>query len=71
MALETTRDPRSGQILFEDLARTSLSDPDPPTWAYLWFDDHPTIMQRIGMVRAWALREGVREPRRIQVQPLG
>jgi STE24 endopeptidase len=57
-ALQTTRDPRSGQALFQDFATTSLTDPDPPTWAYLWFDDHPTLMQRIGMVRAWARREG-------------
>jgi STE24 endopeptidase len=56
-ALQTTRDPKSGQKLFQDFARTSLSDPNPPTWAYLWFDDHPTLMQRIGMVRAWEVRE--------------
>jgi Zn-dependent protease with chaperone function len=57
MALQTTRDPRSGQKLFQDFAKTSLGDPNPPTWAYLWFDDHPTLMQRIGMVKAWAARE--------------
>jgi Zn-dependent protease with chaperone function len=53
MALQTTRDPRSGQALFQEFAKSSLTDPDPPTWAYLWFEDHPTLMQRIGMVRAW------------------
>jgi STE24 endopeptidase len=57
MALEATRDPRSGRALFQDFARTSLNDPDPPSWAYLWFDDHPTLMQRIGMVEAWEERE--------------
>ncbi len=62
MALQTTRDPAAGQRLFQEFARTSLSDPNPPTWAYLWFDDHPTLMQRIGMVRAWATRAGVRLP---------
>jgi STE24 endopeptidase len=56
-ALQATRDPKSGQALFQDFARTSLNDPDPPTWAYLWFEDHPTLMQRIGMVRAWERRE--------------
>jgi Zn-dependent protease with chaperone function len=55
-ALQTTRDPKSGQALFQDFATTSLSDPNPPTWAYLWFDDHPTLMQRIGMVKAWEAR---------------
>ncbi len=58
MALQATHDPRAGQKLFQRFATTSLSDPDPPTWAYLWFDDHPTLMQRIGMTRAWATREG-------------
>jgi STE24 endopeptidase len=62
MALQTTRDPRAGQKLFQDLGKTSLSDPNPPTWAYLWFDNHPTLMQRIGMIRAWARREGLSEP---------
>ena len=33
---------------------TSLSDPNPPTAPYLVFDDHPTLMQRIAMARAWA-----------------
>jgi STE24 endopeptidase len=56
MALIATRDPASGQKLFQDFSETSLSDPNPPTWAYLWFEDHPTLMQRIGMVRAWATR---------------
>jgi STE24 endopeptidase len=57
MALQTTRDPRSGQALFQEFAKSSLTDPDPPTWAYVWFDDHPTLMQRIAMVRAWQERE--------------
>jgi Zn-dependent protease with chaperone function len=57
MALETTRDSRSGRALFQNFARTSLSDPNPPTWAYLWFEDHPTLMQRIGMIEAWEARE--------------
>jgi STE24 endopeptidase len=63
MALETTRDPRAGQALFQEFARTSLGDPDPPTWAYLWFEDHPTLMQRIGMVRAWEAKEAKEAPR--------
>ena len=60
MALQTTRDPKAGQALFRDFATTSLGDPNPPTWAYLWFDDHPTLMQRIGMVKAWEARNGSR-----------
>jgi STE24 endopeptidase len=69
MALEATREPRAGQKLFQDFATTSLSDPDPPTWAYLWFDDHPTLMQRIAMVRAWAAREKLPLPTPARVGP--
>jgi STE24 endopeptidase len=60
VALQTTRDPQAGQALFQDFAKTSLGDPNPPTWAYLWFDDHPTLMQRIGMVKAWEARNASR-----------
>lgn len=52
-ALETTKDPAAGRGLFEKFSRTSLSHPNPPTWAYIYFDTHPTIMQRIAMTRAW------------------
>jgi hypothetical protein len=30
--------------------------PDPPTWDYLLFEDHPTVLQRIAMARAWQAR---------------
>jgi STE24 endopeptidase len=53
MALETTRDPAAGKQLFQNFSRTSLGDPDPPTWAYLLFDGHPTLMQRIAMTERW------------------
>jgi STE24 endopeptidase len=53
VALETTRDPADGQRLFQGFGRTSLAEPDPPTWAYLLLDSHPTLMQRIAMTRAW------------------
>jgi hypothetical protein len=33
-----------------------LSDPSPPTWAYVLFTDHPTLMQRIAMAKAWQAR---------------
>jgi STE24 endopeptidase len=55
-ALQTTRDPASGRGLFEKFSKTSLSQPDPPTWAYIYFDTHPTIMQRIAMMEAWKER---------------
>ena len=58
-ALRATRDPTSARSLFVELARTSLADPDPPSWSYVLSADHPTIMQRVAMVQAWERREGV------------
>ena len=55
-ALEATKDPASGRGLFQEFSRTSLGQPNPPTWAYLYFDTHPTIMQRIAMTEAWKRR---------------
>src|SRR5207237_1648890 len=53
MALLTTHDPDAGRGLFQKFARTSLQEPDPPTWSYVFFDDHPTLIQRIAMTAAW------------------
>ncbi len=55
-ALRATRDPAAGAKLFEDFQRTSLAEPNPPTWAYLWLGTHPTIAQRLAMVEAWRAR---------------
>jgi STE24 endopeptidase len=66
MALETTRDPASARRLFQAFTRTDLAEPSPPTWAYLVFDSHPTIIQRIAMVEAWrkrAMRRAAAAPR--------
>ena len=41
----------------QQFADTSLQQPDPPTWSYLFFDTHPTLMQRIAMAEAWTQRE--------------
>jgi len=57
-ALETTRRPKAAERLFAGFTRTSLSDPDPPTWSYVLLDSHPTIEQRIAMAEAWAARRG-------------
>jgi STE24 endopeptidase len=62
MALRTTRDPQAAEGLFRNFAKTALGDPSPPTLAYLAFDDHPTLMQRVAMARAWATREGRAAP---------
>jgi STE24 endopeptidase len=57
VALQTTRDPASGRGLFEKFQETSLAQPNPPTWDYLFLETHPTIMQRIAMAEAWKDRE--------------
>ncbi len=55
-ALRATHDPSAARSLFVNLARTSHADPDPPALSYLFDADHPTIVQRIGMVEAWRER---------------
>jgi STE24 endopeptidase len=55
-ALKATHDPASGRKLFIDFEKTSLQEPNPPLWDYLWLENHPTIAQRIAMVEAWAKR---------------
>ncbi len=52
-ALETTRDPTAARGLFVGFAESSLGDPDPPTWAHVMLDSHPTLDQRVAMVDAW------------------
>ena len=56
MALETTRDPVSARALFRHFATEGLSDPDPPAWSYAFLDSHPSIVERLGLVEAWAGR---------------
>ncbi len=47
-ALELTRDPAALIELQTRLARTNLSDPDPPGWYGAVFGTHPTTVERIG-----------------------
>jgi STE24 endopeptidase len=56
-ALEAAKDPSSQTKLFQQFADTSLEQPNPPTWSYLFFDTHPTLMQRIAMAEAWRKRQ--------------
>jgi STE24 endopeptidase len=55
-SLNATRDPASTRKLFETFERTSLDNPSPPTWDYLWLETHPTLAQRIAMVEQWRKR---------------
>jgi STE24 endopeptidase len=55
-SLNATHDPASTQRLFQQFAKTSLEDPSPPALDYLWLENHPTLLQRIAMARAWRAR---------------
>ena len=57
-ALEATRDPASAERLFKGFGTSLHADPEPPTWDYVLFENHPTLMQRIEMARAWKARNG-------------
>ncbi len=52
-ALKAARNPSAQKKLFQSFSETSLQQPDPPTWSYVFFDTHPTLMQRIAMAQAW------------------
>lgn len=56
VALETTRDPASARKLFEGFTKVALVEPDPPEWAHLYFDTHPSIDERIAEATAWEQR---------------
>ncbi|HEU4703348.1 MAG TPA: M48 family metalloprotease, partial [Conexibacter sp.] len=56
-ALQATRDPAGARALFRDLSTATLTDPDPPAW-HAVIGDHPTIMRRIELTRAWEARAG-------------
>jgi STE24 endopeptidase len=55
-ALNATRDPSAMRALFETFQDTSLEEPNPGVLDYLWLENHPTLMQRIAMARAWRER---------------
>lgn len=59
-ALRATSDTTSARKLFVDFERTSLQQPSPPLWAYLWLENHPTLAQRLAMVERFASRSRTR-----------
>ncbi|HEY2633060.1 MAG TPA: M48 family metalloprotease [Solirubrobacteraceae bacterium] len=52
-ALVATHDPAAARMALRRLAVTSLTDPDPPWWAYTLEATHPSIAQRIAMANTW------------------
>jgi STE24 endopeptidase len=55
-ALQATHEPAAMRAVMQKLSTKSLSNPDPPSWIYGLYQDHPTIMQRIAMADAWEER---------------
>jgi STE24 endopeptidase len=55
-ALRATHDPAAAASVFRKFTRYDLVQPNPPLWSYIWIDDHPTVVQRIAMARAYAAR---------------
>lgn len=51
-ALRATHDPAAARALFVDFARVDLEQPNPPRWAQLLLDDHPSLLRRIEMTDA-------------------
>jgi Zn-dependent protease with chaperone function len=57
-ALRATHDPASAESLFGKFTRYDLVQPDPPLWSYVLIDNHPTVVQRIALARAYRERAG-------------
>ena len=60
VALQATRDPAAASALFEGFTTKAAADPSPPTWSTVLFGSHPTVVQRIAMVRAWEARSAAK-----------
>jgi len=62
VALRVTGDPTGAQALFRRFARTSRTDPDPPRLWHVLAGTHPTLLERVELSRAAALRAGPGSP---------
>ena len=47
LSLALTGDPADYRGLHQELARSNLSDLDPPKWLYYWMWSHPTAPERL------------------------
>ena len=52
LALRATRDAAASESLTKQLAAAALADPDPPRWARIVLETHPTPVERIELARA-------------------
>jgi STE24 endopeptidase len=55
-ALQETHDPGATRALFVGLARLSLAEPRESSLVTAFFGTHPTIIDRLAMIKAWELR---------------
>jgi STE24 endopeptidase len=62
LALRATNDPDGAEALFRRFTRTSLSDPEPPAIWHALNGTHPTLVERVELSRAAALRGGPGSP---------
>jgi STE24 endopeptidase len=69
MALGATRDPAAGREAFRSFTRIDLAQPNPPGWSYVLLDDHPTVMQRIAMTKAWQAGNRISQARNRSRRP--
>ncbi|GAA0567581.1 M48 family metallopeptidase [Paractinoplanes ferrugineus] len=53
-ALGLTGDPATFEAMQRRLGTVNLSDPDPPTWEYLYSASHPSTVERMAAARAYA-----------------
>jgi STE24 endopeptidase len=56
VALEATEDPAAARRMLRRFSETSLSQPEPPPWAYALRSTHPSLLERLAMVDAWMAR---------------
>lgn len=52
-SLVATKDTTAARGLFVQFVPTTLEEPDPPGWDYVFLENHPTIAQRLAMVAAF------------------
>ena len=53
VGLQGTQDPEAAKGLFKGFVRADLADPNPPGWAHLFLDDHPTLLTRVEQAEAF------------------
>lgn len=62
VALRVTGDPAGAEALLERFTRTTRTDPDPPRLWHVLAGTHPTLLERVELSRAAALRAGPGSP---------